>query len=212
MIKHVKYEDIFSVGVELFKKNNDTFLRSKLSTTMNRIFKAANKGYVSSESEAYYMKSGELPDRVFYIYSDELTESLPSKGFDIVTFKDNYCIWFYTTNMINRIDKHPVQAISNMYEHILDIFEDRFTLTGFIRTELELVNTVMTIKLIGFLHETYGVLDMATCKSEIVTLHLSHYTKESAMKFIDDVLDNYYNKEYFNSRLYLDSYLLLEEK
>ena len=71
----------------------------------------------------------------------------------------------------------------------------------------------MSIGFIKFLHETYGALDMDKCKKDLSdSFDLINYTSDSALKFIDDVLENYNNESYFNNRDYLESYMLLERK
>lgn len=210
----IKYENISLIGMELFRKNNSTFLKSNLSPIMSKIFKAANSPHIQDTDSEYYMKSGSIPNRVFYIYSDQLSEKDPEKIYDIVYFNNEPCIWFYSSNAINMIDKDPVVTIYDIYYHLQSMFMNKchtFTI-DFMNTEYFIVRIVMCINLIIFLNETYGALDVEKCKKEIIEKYLDDYTEESAIAFIEDVCENCTSKDYFNNREYLDSYLLLKER
>ena len=88
--------------MELFRKNNASYICSSLSDVMERIFIAANaKSGINECTDERYMKSGFIPGRVYYIYSDQVE----NKIFDIVNLNDETCIWFYSNNVINRIDE-----------------------------------------------------------------------------------------------------------
>lgn len=212
MEKQIKFNDISLIGMELFRKNNDTFMRSKLSPIMGRLFTAANKdsGIRDYENE-YYMKSGILPNKVFYVYSDQLTEKNPTKIFDVVNFNGEICIWFYSNNVINMIEEEPANTISSLYAVLISIFRKSEHGT-FVNEENLIVHYTMVIKFIQFLYDTYGLSYLENYKYHASNFILTEYTKESIMDFIDDVLDNYDDKSYYDSRKYLDSYLLLELK
>lgn len=211
MDKEIKYNSIDSIGMELFRKNNNTFYNSKLSTVMSKIFIAANRECnIEDTDDEYYMKSGSLPNKVYYIYSDKVNKELSDKIFDIVVFNGNLCIWFYSKNAINMIDTDPVRTIIKIYDTLLSTFrkpiEDTFT-----EKENEIVTYVMTIRLLQFIDDTYGIIDLEKCESELASTYLEQYKYESIKAFIKDVVDNCNNKEYFTNKEYLDSYLLLEK-
>lgn len=214
MEKRIKYSDISLIGMELFRKNNETYMRSKLSPIMKKIFVAANPSSKIEDTETTrYMKSGVLPNRVFYIYSDELESKNPSKIFDIVDFNDNICIWFYSNNVINRIDKDPISTILLIYDTLVEVFRPCHVHTSFANTEGCIASLTMSIGFINFLHETYGALDMDKCKKDLYNnFNFINYKSDSVLLFIDDVLKNYNNESYFNNRNYLESYMLLERK
>lgn len=209
MDKNIKYEAISQIGMELFKKNNDSFMKSKLSHTMSNIFMVANKdSNIKDTDSEYYMKSGVLPNRVFYIYSDKVKKS---KIFDIVRLNDEICIWFYSKNAIEMIDKNPLDTIVLIYHTLMKTFKGDIP-DSFISIENFIAASAMSIKLVQFLHETYGLIDVEKFKDDLtVQMKLLSFSPESTRLFINDVLDNYYNKDYFNNRDYLTSYLLLEE-
>lgn len=211
MEKEIKYDDLSLIGMELFRKNNETFYKSALSPIMKKIFIAANKKIDNADNE-YYMKSGILPNKVFYIYSDNLTELDETKLYDVVNFNGNICIWFYSINIMNMIDSNPVTTINEIYTLLVEIFRNnnKYNIPNsvFINTENKIVITVMVIRLLKFLHETYGVLDIDNCKNTIIEL-IPEGTHESIENFIDDILDNCDNINYFKNREYLKSYLLL---
>lgn len=212
-MQNIKYKDLDLVGIELLRKNNESFYKSKLSDVMERIFIAANKDEeINDIAEEYYMKSGTIPDRIYYIYSDRLNEIAPGKIYDIINFKDNPCIWFYSKNAIDKIGEDPVNTISTIYNVLLLVFKTQpVFINSFINKENEILHSVFCIRLINFLHETYGVIDLEKCKKEIID-SLYEYTSESVLKFIDDVIENYENPLYFSKKLYLESYMLLERK
>ena len=210
MEKQIKFSDISLIGMELFRKNNDTFMKSRLYPIMGKLFVAANKesGIRNYENE-YYMKSGILPNKVFYIYSDQLTEKDPEKLFDVVNFNGELCVWFYSNNVINMIESNPVRTIYDLYGSLVSTFRSEEYGT-FAYTESIIAEDTMVIAFINFLHETYGVLDLD--KDLLYSdYRLCTYTKESVIDFIDDVLDKNDNKGYYDNRDYLESYLLLEE-
>lgn len=211
MENEIKYSDLSLIGRELFRKNNDKFMRSNLSPIMSKIFIAANidSNITDTESE-YYMKSGILPNKIFYIYSDQLTEKNPCKIYDIVNFNGQKCIWFYSNNVINCIDKHPVSTIIGIYSRLLSFFKTA-EFNTFMNIENNIVLDTMVIGFINFLHETYGVLDMDICKKSIINIRFEEYTEESAINFINNVLENYNNTSYYDTREYLVSYLLLKK-
>lgn len=208
----IKYDAINGVGIELFRKNNNSFISSNLSAIMERIFKAANSPHIREMENEYYMKSGAIPNRVFYIYSDQLAEKYEKKILDVVQLNGNMCIWIYSKNAINMIDKYPVKTIETIYDALLRTFEPSTLFGSFINTERFIVKLVMTLNLIIFLNETYGALDIEECKKNMIDTYLYEYTEESASLFIEDIVKNYSNTQYISAREYLDSYLLLEEK
>lgn len=214
MEKQITYDDLSLIGMELFRKNNDTFLRSKLSSVMRKIFLAANRNIKIDDIESVnYMKSGVLPNKVFYIYSDAMSEQNEKKMYDVVNFNGETCIWFYSNNTINMVDNNPVYNINQIYTILIDTFIEKPTGYEFIHTESFIAKNAMNIKLMQFLHETYGVLDVDSYKRTTINSlnrRYPRYTDESIEKFIDDVMDNYYNNSYFKNRDYLTSYLLLE--
>ena len=123
-MQNIKYKDLDLLGIELLRKNNESFYKSKLSDVMERIFIAANKDEeINDIAEEYYMKSGTIPDRIYYIYSDRLNEIAPGKIYDIINFKDNPCIWFYSKNAIDKIGEDPVNTISTIYNVLLLVFK-----------------------------------------------------------------------------------------
>ena len=212
-MESIKFKDLDSVGQELLRKNNESFYKSKLSDVMERIFIAANKnnGITKIEDE-YYMKSGIIPDRIYYIYSDQLNEIAKDKIYDIIIFKDKPCIWFYSKNAINLIGEDPVGTISSIYNVLLTTFKMNSIYRGtFIEKEDSILHSVYCIRLIIFLYETYGILDLEECKNEIIN-SLDEYTNESVLKFIDHVIKNYENTQYFTKKIYLESYMLLVKK
>ena len=159
------------------------------------------------------MKSGILPNKVFYIYSDELASKNPDKNFDVVNLNDEVCIWFYSNNVINNIEKDPINTAYEMYSalayHLK--YQSAFTGKNFIIKEHKIACRAMAFGLIRFLYETYGAIDIEKCRTDFKNSLLS-YTAESIDKFIDDVFENYDDRSYYDSRKYLDSYLLLEMK
>ena len=209
----IKYDTINSIGMELFRKNNSTFLKDPLSPMMSRIFKAANSPNVNNTEGDYYMKSGAIPNRVYYIYSDELSENDPDKVYDIVNFNNETCVWIYSKNAINMIDKNPAYTILEIYNALIYAFgnTDGYY-SSFIHTENSIAKIAMSLNLIIFLNETYGVLNIDECKDYIIKNCLSSYTEISANAFIEDVYSKCTNKNYFINREYLDSYILLKRK
>lgn len=212
-MQNIRYIELDLVGIELLRKNNESFYKSKLSDVMERIFIAANKDVgINDIAEEYYMKSGAIPDRIYYIYSDRLNEIAKDKIYDIVNFKDNPCIWFYSKNAIDKIGEDPVNTISDIYNILLLVFKTKPQfVNSFMNTENRILHSVFCIRLINFLYETYGAIDIEKCKKEIID-SLYEYTEESVIKFVDDVIENYDNTVYFNKKLYLESYMLLENK
>lgn len=207
MEKSINYEQISLLGMELFRKNNESFMTSKLSPIMSRIFKAANKNIKNETTEnECYMKSGILPNKIFYIYSDKIKTKL----LDVVFFNGETCIWLYTNTIINKIDERPVVTIIELYSILVQIFMQRTCDEYFINEEDDLISIIMSIRLIKFLHETYGALDIDDCMKRIKSVVLFCFTNDSVDKFIEDVLENCDNVNYFKNREYLDSYLLLE--
>lgn len=218
MEKEIKYEDINLIGMELFRKNNENFYKSNLSPIMKKIFIAANKNInIENADDEYYMKSGILPNKVFYIYSDKLMEEDPNKLYDVVYFNSDICIWFYSNNVINMIDMDPVKTIFNIYTILNQIFRKKLDFITtiseslFLDIENKMATMSMVVNLIKFLHETYGVLDINKCIDDMISL-IPEYTYESSKKFIENVLDNCNTSSYFKNREYLESYLLLESK
>ena len=68
-MQNIRYIELHLVGIELLRKNNESFYKSKLSDVMERIFIAANKDVgINDIAEEYYMKSGAIPDRILYIF------------------------------------------------------------------------------------------------------------------------------------------------
>lgn len=211
MDKEPMYTNIFEVGMELFRKNNDSFYHSKLSDVMSKIFIAANKEYgIDDIEDEYYMKSGTIPNRIYYIYSNRLREAAPRKIYDIVSFNGDTCIWFYSNNAIDMIDVNPVLYINNIYDALLKVFRPTIRNT-FMEKENKIVKVVMIALLLQFLNDTYGVLDLEKCLDRLSSDMIS-YTHESARSFINDIIDNYNEKSYFIKREYLSSYLLLEPR
>lgn len=214
MDKEIKYDELSLIGMELFRKNNETFYKSSLSPIMKKIFLAANKDERLDNAESeYYMKSGILPNKIFYIYSDNLAEANKFKLYDVVNFNGDICIWFYSINVMNMIDNDPVNTINEIYKVLIGVFRkniinnstinlDSFSL--FINKENKIATVVMILRLLKFLHETYGVLDIDECKKTVIELFKNWVNKE----VIDDILNNCDNKDYFRNREYLDSFLL----
>lgn len=206
----IKYEQLNLIGMELFRKNNSTFLKSPLSPMMDRIFKAAN-GIVSTDSE-FYMKSGAIPNRIYYIYSDQLLEKDPDKIFDVIYFNGEKCVWFYSKNVINKIDENPIDTIFDIYDLLISVFMPYTYFNSFLMDENKVANISMCMNLILFLNETYGVLDIDLCKKLLIEKYLDNYTEESAKEFVEDIASNCSIKNYFNNREYLDSMVLLKRR
>lgn len=213
MEKEVSYEQINLIGRELFRKNNDTFMRSPLSPIMSKIFIAANKdSNIDNAVNEFYMKSGILPNKIFYIYSNNLTEKSKSKLYDVVYFNGEVCIWFYSTNVINMIGEKPVETLIDIYYLLMEVFDNYNNIDRdyYIYKEQHIAMVAMIIYMLKFLHETYGILDMDKCKNDIYDTVLYKYTQDSAFEFIEDVLERCESKVYFKQREYLESYLLLQ--
>lgn len=206
---NINYNTLNLVGMELFRKNNQTFMSSSLKGVMGRLFIAANKKYGIKDSEdVSYMKSGSFPNRVFYIYSDELLEKAPDKLLDVVYLNGKPCIWFYSKNLINSIDKDPM-VMFKMFKELILAFMPKAPIGSFMYDEHYIVAYVLTIRLAKFIHETY-VLDLEKFKEELHK-NATAFTKESVELFINDVLDRCEAEEYFINREFLESYMLLEE-
>lgn len=202
----ITYDQISLIGMEMFRKNNSSFISDSLSPIMERIFKAAN--HIKNIDGEYYMKSGILPNEVFYIYSDQVRKD---KLFDTVYFNGSKCTWLYSKNIMNAIDEEPIKTIYMLYSELFLTFAPRDFVHTFLERENKLLKYVMTIRIIVFLHETYGILELDKCRDSLVNNVLKKYTTESALEFVDDVIDNCNDKDYFTARRYLDSYMLLEE-
>lgn len=224
----INYENIDLIGKELFRKNNDNFTRSKLSPVMEKMFIAANKAHGITEiDDEMYMKSSAIPDRVYYVYSDQLNKVAKDKIFDIVVFKDRPCIWFYSKNAIDKIGEDPVYTTINIFTTLLSLFRtDRQHeyISSFISIENNIIITAMCTRLFKFMNETYGVLDFEKCKEELIEMYWDNsvpslissikfhktHTRDSIHKFIEDIVENYNNPYYYKHKLYLDSYNLIE--
>lgn len=213
----IKYTDIDKVGMELFRKNNTSYIKSDLSEIMQRIFVTANisSGITECNGE-HYMKSGVIPGRIYYIYSDQLYEKNSNKNYDVVTLNDEDCIWLYSKNIINNIDSHPGNTIFELYDTLIDVFKScnyYTTKHNFIYTENNILKYVMSIRLMTFLNEEYGVLDIDKFKKELSKCIYRNtkfnYDDNAIMAFIDDVIDNNSEVDYFSKRKYLDSYNLI---
>jgi hypothetical protein len=212
MEKQIKYNEISLIGMELFRKNNDTFMRSKLSPIMEKIFLSANKIYgITDYDDEFYMKSGILHNKVFYIYSNQLENTY--KFYDVVDFNGEICIWFYSNNVINGIERDPFNTAYDIYDAIISHLKYRQNInifdSTFIMKEKNIACTAMALGFIKFLHETYGVIDIKDCIKDLKRKFVD-YSEESIQKFAEDILENCNNKDYYDSRKYLDSYLLLE--
>lgn len=210
--QNIKYTDIDKIGMELFRKNNASYICSSLSDVMERIFIAANaKSRINECTDERYMKSGFIPGRVYYIYSDQVE----NKIFDIVNLNDETCIWFYSNNVINRIDEHPGEIAYEIFSILIDTFFrndlSKYTINDFIYIENQLLKYVMSIRLMIFLNEEYGIIDTDKFKKELSNEILIHtdYQDLDPLKFIDDIIDNCMDIDYFSKRKYLDSYKLL---
>lgn len=222
----IKYEHIENIGIELLRKNNDKFYRSKLSKQMERIFIAVNKleGVTHIEDE-YYMKSSTIPDRVYYIYSDQLNDLAKDKIYDVVIFKDELCIWFYSKNAINMIGQDPVNSIYKIYSELLSMFKS-LSYNEFTYMEYKLLRASMSIRLFKFISDNYGILNDEE-RLKLVTKCLNSnnnnssfyidinnhndYTDESMNEFINDIIDKYDNEYFYTNKEYLDSYMILKE-
>ena len=210
--QNIKYTDIDKIGMELFRKNNASYICSSLSDVMERIFIAANaKSGINECTDERYMKSGFIPGRVYYIYSDQVE----NKIFDIVNLNDETCVWFYSNNVINRIDEHPGEIAYEIFSILIDTFFrndlSKYTINDFIYIENQLLKYVMSIRLMIFLNEEYGIIDTDKFKKELSNEILTHtdYQDLDPLKFIDDIIDNCKDIDYFSKRKYLDSYKLL---
>lgn len=222
MDKNIKYDKIYNIGIELLRKNNELFYKSNLSHIMAKIFIASNRIYgITSIEDEYYMKSGAIPNRVYYIYTDRLVsdekKSIRKKMYDVVNFNGEKCIWLYSKNIIDSMGEAPVNTILELYNELLETFyptsvKVRTPMT-FDSMENIIIKYAMTVKLIHFLYESYGLIDIDVCKNFLAQKMNSDFrcTAESAIEFINDTIDNT-NKEYFFDRDYLDSYMLLKEK
>ena len=218
MIKtDIKYQDIDKIGMELFRKNNGSYIRSGLSDIMKKIFISANKSAgITDIIDESYMKSGIIPGRIFYIYSDQLYEKDKTKIYDIVNFNNEECIWLYSTNVINMIGEDPCNTIILIYSTLLNLFKNYKDIyyNNFSNKEKAIIIAVMSIRLMVFLYDEYGVLDLDECKKQFVSVIKQHtdYTESSIMKFIEDTINRYDNIQYFTNREYLNSYMLLEKE
>lgn len=213
----IKYQDIDKIGMELFRKNNGSYIRSGLSDIMKKIFISANKtSGITNIDDEHYMKSGVIPGRIFYIYSDQLYEKDKTKIYDIVNFNNEECIWLYSTNVINMIGESPVNTIILIYSALLNLFKNYKDIyyNNFSNKEKAIIIAVMSIRLMVFLYDEYGVLDLDECKKQSVSVIKQHtdYTESSIMKFIEDTINRYDNIQYFTNREYLNSYMLLEKE
>lgn len=226
----IKYDNIESVVIEIFTKYNPSYYSSNLSKIMEKIFVATNKnsGITTGDNE-YYRKSGAIPDRVYYIYSKQLKELDESKLYDIVLFKNNSCIWFYPDNIINMIEKKPIQTLSAIYDILIGVFSNSNTFVNsnyynFITIENRILKIVFIIRILNFISITYtNIISAKDSKEELYdiidTIHPYYYytdnnnfyTYESKNKFIDDIIDNSSYETYISQKEYLNSYMLLEE-
>ena len=213
----IKYQDIDKIGMELFRKNNKTYNSSSLSIIMEKMFISANKSSgINSVIDERYMKSGIIPGRIFYIYSDQLYAKDKTKIYDVVNFNNEECVWLYSTNVINMIGEDPVNSIILIYSVLFNLFKNYKDIyyNNFINKEKALLIAVMSIRLMVFLYDEYKVLDIDECKKQLVSIIKLHtsYTESSIMNFINDTINKYDNIQYFTNREYLDSYMLLEKE
>lgn len=214
----IKISDIDKVGMELFRKYNQKYIKSDLSDVMERIFVAANieSGIIDVQDETY-MKSGTIPGRVFYIYSDQVYEKARYKNYDIVVMNDEECIWLYSKNIMANIQKKPGTTIFLLYDALIDLFRNKQLLHhNFANNENIILKYVMSIRLMTFLNEEYNqdgsIIDPNKFKEELskyIINFTGNYGLEAISAFIDDVIDHYYEHEYFVKRKYLDSYKLI---
>ena len=229
-MEKIKYEDIEAIGAELLKKNNNTFYRSKLSKQMEKIFIAANKviGIKEIEDE-YYMKSSAIPDRVYYIYSEQLNKLAKDKICDVVLFKDKPCIWFYSKNAIDMIGEDPVKAIYEIYNTLLNVFKNYSFYGSFLNVEYKVVRATMSIRFLNFVSNNYYDLKEHVEKLTHKCLNdrnvdnlppyitispmdpVNDYTDDSVRKFIDDVNSKFIDEYYYTNKEYLESYMILEQ-
>lgn len=211
-MENIKCKDLYLIGIELLRKNNESFYKSKLSDIMQRIFIAANKDIgITSVDDEYYMKSGTIPDRVYYIYSEKLNNIACNKIFDIVIFKNKPCIWFYSKNTLDTIGKDPVDTIMDIYDALIHLFKsyDNYE-CNFIYTENIILKLVYCIGLIYYIDINYGLISLEQCKEKFCNMINLKYTDESILKFIDHVIENINTSQYFDNKIYLESYMLLE--
>lgn len=211
-MENIKFKDLDLVGKELFRKVNETFYISKLSKVMERIFLASNHDLGISEiKDECYMKSGILPNYIYYIHTSQLPKT---KNLDIVYFNGKKSIWFYIPNMIENIGEDPYQYILKIYNTLLKLTKREYdTNNNFYSDEFNIIEYVLCIRLAYFLYETYGsiVIDIDRYKESLET-SLYKYTTESIDNFIDHIKDNCDNPDYFDKKIYLESYILLEFK
>lgn len=221
------YDDIDSIGKELFTKNNNNFISTKLSPIMSKIFIFANKEMnITITDNDKYMKSGSIPDRIYYIYTDQVDSR---KMYDIVNFKDKPCIWFYSKNAITNATD-DMENIFHIYKVLLKIFrypntrEDVYLYQS-IDVEYYIIKCIMSARLFLFIHDKYSVLDeygildidkfKSILKKKLDDFFLAFdFTNESFEEFFNHVKENAYNEKYFKSKIYLDSFdkLQLERK
>lgn len=211
-MEQFSYDSIDTIGRELFRKNNSNFIASKLSPIMAKIFISANRTMnISDVSIETYMKSSAIPDRVYYIYTDQVNDE---KMFDIVNFKDKPCIWFYSKNAINSIGK-DLENISTIYNLVISMFRPDITNIvyndQFIDKEYYIIKIVMCTRLFLFLHTTYGISSMEEYKSWLkeelkYQVYPSNPTDDSINKFINHIEDSYYLENYYKDKIYLDSF------
>ena len=209
---HNIFSDINSIGLEMFRKYNDTFIRSKLSNNMMRIFLAMHKKYNITElpEDEFYMKSGILPGKVYYIYSERLAEKAPEKMYDILQFNNEpKVIWIYSINMIKNIGVDPLLYTSYIYHDLIHTLNPAVGEFG----ELEnyILKYIMSIQLIHNLHESYGLFDKESVLNRLYEFLSNEFTRESICEFFKDVIANSDNDYYFDNKAYLDSYMLLVE-
>lgn len=209
-MEKITFEKISLIGKELFRKNNDAFYKDPLSPIMQRIFIAANRDKISEIDGEFYMKSGSIHNRIFYIYSENLLEHDKNKLYDIVYFNGELCIWFYSYNVIESIGKYSVSAIFDIYKVLIDIFMPKYDYSFSVK-ENNMALKAMAINLIQFVNETYGIGNISEYKKIIANNYFQFYTEESVSAFIDDVLKKSQDSSYFVNREYLDSYMLLKK-
>lgn len=211
----ISYDDIERIGTELFIKNNESFVNSKFSKNMSKIFLAANKDSGITEiKDEYYMKSSKIPNKkILYIYSEQLRHLKKYKIYDIVNFNDNECIWIYSLNTIDMIGLNPVTYTIKLFTILTGVLRPLKWKDSFARIEDEMAIYALSIRLVYFIYKLYGVIDIDEYEKDFINLSpLSlRYTKESIKLFFDNVIDGYNYQQYFFERGHLDAYMLLEE-
>ena len=229
-MEKIKFNQIESVITELFRKNNSNFITSRLSEVMLKIFTSLNGEF---DKDARYMKSSIIPHRVYYIYSEKVSED---RLYDFVIINDEPSIWVYSNNMINAIGYNPIKVLDDLITNLIKLFKPECVSFDSLN-EHTIVKISMIIRILKFLKVNYGlnlladdnlisikqlILDFTDTKEELgnklhyiideTTTNEKGIITHKVSKFIDEYIDAIYenykydNFTYYSSREYLDEY------